>query len=165
MKQFTVVFPVAEAGGKQYILLGRQKPGKPLAEFINGYGGKVEESDQSILAAAERELQEELLIPLDSPAFIGTIVHQTKEIFFYLSKADKVEYADTEETRENKWYDLADIDMFTSRMLPGDLEIIEHIQQNIHPYFGGETVSEFKILKEGVEIDNAVAELNKSILK
>ena len=53
MKQFTVVFPITEWEGKRYILLGQQRPGKPLAGYLNGYGGKVEEGE-SILECAGR---------------------------------------------------------------------------------------------------------------
>lgn len=162
MKQFTVVFPVSEDEGHKYILLGTQRPGKPLAGYLNGYGGKVEESDGSILEAAQRELKEELDIKLNNPKYIGSVVHQTKEIFFFLSKTDFIPHDDTEEMVENIWYDLEKSE-FVTQMLPGDIEIIEHIRRYIDAYFNNEAVEEFKIIKEGQEINTAVQELNKSI--
>jgi 8-oxo-dGTP pyrophosphatase MutT (NUDIX family) len=162
MKQFTVVFPVARAEGKNYILLGRQKPGKPLADYYNGYGGKVEEIDASILAAAERELREELDIDLQNPSSIGSIVHGEKEVFFFLALAEYKPYADTEETRDNTWYDIAD-ESIVSKMLPGDSAILEHIREHAHTYFEGHPVSEFRIVKEGDEIAKAVTKLDFSL--
>ncbi len=162
MKQFTVVFPVCKRDEASYILLGQQKPGKPLAGFLNGYGGKVEEGDGSILEAAARELDEELGMPLERPVFIGSIIHQSKEIFFYLSTLEYFEPEDTSEMINNEWYPIIDSD-FSQKMLPGDLEIIEHIRLNIDSYFNGEATTEFKIIKEGQAIDKAVQELNKSI--
>jgi 8-oxo-dGTP pyrophosphatase MutT (NUDIX family) len=162
MKQFTVVFPVALVEGLVYILLGEQKPGKPLAGYLNGYGGKVEETDESILKAAERELDEELGVPLENPAYIGSIIHQTKEIFFYLATIEYSPHNDTSEMVGNTWFRL-DEKNFEDRMLPGDTEIIDRIRENIDNYFENREIEEFRILKEGIEIDNAVQELNKSI--
>jgi 8-oxo-dGTP pyrophosphatase MutT (NUDIX family) len=171
MKQFTVVFPLARVEGIDYILLGEQKPGKPLAGYLNGYGGKVEEIDDGpagslpgskILRAAERELQEELGIPLENPTYIGSIIHQTKEIFFYLATIKYAPYADTAEMINNTWFQLGGNE-FIDKMLPGDSVIIDHIIENIDNYFENREISEFKIVKEGVEIDRAVQELNKSI--
>lgn len=162
MKQFTVVFPVARAGGIDYILLGEQKPGKPLAGYLNGYGGKVEEIDESVLKAAERELDEELGVSLDNPAYIGSIVQQTKEIFFYLATIEHTPYGDTSEMVGNTWFEISDTS-FEKRMLPGDTEIITHVRSNIDNYFENREIVEFKIVKTGEQIDSAVQELNKSI--
>ena len=161
MKQFTVVFPITEWEGKRYILLGQQRPGKPLAGYLNGYGGKVEEGE-SILECASRELEEELDISLDNPVFIGTIVHEQKEVFFYLSTAEYRERVDTQEMIDNTWYELSD-ESFVSKMMPGDSEIIQQIRENIDNYFNGEVLHEFKIVKTGEEIDSATLELGKSI--
>jgi 8-oxo-dGTP pyrophosphatase MutT (NUDIX family) len=163
MKQFTVVFPVAKKDDKIYLLLGRQQPGKPLAEYYNGYGGKVEETDESIEAAAERELQEELEIGLQNPVSIGSIVHGEKEVFFYLALAEYKPYADTEETRDNTWHDISD-EHIASKMLPGDIAILSHIRRYIGEYFEGSRVPEFTIVKEGDEIAKAVARLDQSLL-
>ncbi len=161
MKQFTVVFPLAKLGDIVYILLGEQKPGKPLSGYLNGYGGKVE-AGESILEAAGRELREELDIELEDPAFIGTIIHQEKEIFFYLSKTNKREFGDTSEMVGNMWFELSE-NVFIERMLPGDIEIIRFVREQVGAYFEGEELEEFRIVKEGTEIDKAVVELNKSI--
>ena len=59
MKQFTVVFPIHKKDDKIFILLGKQPVGKPLAGYVNGYGGKVE-SNEDIEFAAKRELFEEI---------------------------------------------------------------------------------------------------------
>lgn len=169
MKQFTVVFPIAKVGETNYILLGEQKPGKPLAGFLNGYGGKVEPADlsglgdgETILEAAERELQEELGIKLDNPKYIGKVEHKQKEIFFFISTADYIQYKDSLEMINNNWYDLQSVD-FVSLMLPGDLEIIEYLRENIEAYFSNENMLEFKIEKTGQDIDTAAMELDKSI--
>ena len=162
MKQFTVVFPVALVEETAYILLGEQKPGKPLAGYLNGYGGKVEETDESILKAAERELDEELGVPLENPVYIGSIIHQTKEIFFYLSTIEYLPHGDTGEMVNNTWFTLKER-TFEDKMLPGDTEIMEHIRANIGNYFENREIEEFRIIKEGTEIDSAVQELNKSI--
>ncbi len=162
MKQFTVVFPVALVEGTAYILLGEQKPGKPLARYLNGYGGKVEDTDESILKAAERELDEELGVPLHNPVYIGSIIHQTKEIFFYLATIEYLLHGDTSEMVNNTWFTLKER-TFEDKMLPGDTEIMEHIRANIGNYFENRELEEFRIIKEGTEIDSAVHELNKII--
>lgn len=161
MKKFTVVFPVSQHEGVTYILLGKQKPGKPLAGYLNGYGGKLEEGE-TLLEAAARELMEELGISLDSPVCVASMIHDTKEIFMYLSRADFQNHGDTEEMVENTWYDILDTS-FTSEMLPGDGAIIEHVRDNIGRYFQNEEVEELKIVKTGTEIDSATRELDKSI--
>ena len=161
MKQFTVVFPITEWEGKRYILLGQQRPGKPLAGFLNGYGGKVEDGE-SVPECAGRELREELDMALENPAFIGTIVHEQKEVFFYLSLAEYKERTDTQEMIHNSWYELND-ESFISKMMPGDSDIIEHVRANIDNYLKGEMINEFKIVKTGVEINNATIELDNSI--
>lgn len=169
MKQFTVVFPIAKVGETNYILLGEQKTGKPLAGFLNGYGGKVEPTDlpglgdgETVLEAAERELQEELGIKLDNPKYIGKVEHKQKEIFFFISTAEFIQYEDSLEMINNNWYDLQSVD-FVSLMLPGDIEIIEYLRKNIEAYFRNEKILEFKIEKTGQDIDTAAMELDKSI--
>jgi 8-oxo-dGTP pyrophosphatase MutT (NUDIX family) len=142
-------------------LLGEHKPGKPLFGYLNGYGGKVE-AGESILEAAERELREEIQIPLERPVYIGSIIHQEKKVFFYVSETEKREFQDTGEMINNNWYDLTDT-AFVSRMLPGDAEIIDYLRENIHNYFEGQELKEFRIVKSGHEIDDAVQKLNKSI--
>ena len=135
---------------------------KPLAGYLNGYGGKVEEKDENILKAAERELHEELGISFDKPLYIGSVIHQTKEIFFYLAIIEHTLYRDTSEMVNNTWFKLGSNE-FVQKMLPGDHVIIDHIVENIDSYFENRQVEEFRVLKKGVEIDKAVQELNKSI--
>lgn len=162
MKQFTVIFPVERVDGKDYILLGQQALGKPLADFINGYGGKIEESDDSVEAAAQRELEEELGIQTQDLTPIGSIVHESKQVFFFLSRAEYREYADTPETRNNRWYELNSQE-FIEHMLPGDIEIIEHIREHIEHFWNGEEIQPFRIQKEGSEISEAVQKLDESL--
>jgi hypothetical protein len=72
------------------------------------------------------------------------------------------EFGDTKEMVNNQWFDLDSVD-FVARMLPGDMEIIKYVQENVEKYFDNQELIEFKIEKTGVEIDSAVTELNKSI--
>lgn len=180
MKQFTVVFPVANVNGVDHILLGEQPVGRPLAGYLNGYGGKVEDIDgeptdelanlgldsspvgSRILKAAERELYEELGTKLNNPKYIGKVEHGQKEVFFFLSISEFVSYKDSLEMINNNWYDLKKDD-FVGRMLPGDMGIIEYIRKNIQAYFKNESIPEFKMKKIGQSIDSAVTELDKSI--
>ncbi|MEN9852616.1 MAG: hypothetical protein RI996_559 [Candidatus Parcubacteria bacterium] len=163
MKQFTVVFPVARVADKDYILLGQQALGKPLADYINGYGGKVEESDSSIEDAAKRELEEELGMQIEDLTAIGSIVHENKQVFFFLSSVEYIEYDDTLETRNNSWYELNSQE-FIGRMLPGDIEIIEHIREHIEHFWNREEIQPFRIQKEGSAISEAVQKLDESLL-
>merc|ERR1712232_414593 len=57
-KLFTECFLVDDSRHKRRVLLGVKKRGWKAGRIF-GFGGKVEKSDCTILAAAERELQEE----------------------------------------------------------------------------------------------------------
>ena len=59
-KKLTLVVPYADdaPGGERLVLLGMKKRGFGEGLY-NGFGGKVEEHDGSVAAAAVRELQEE----------------------------------------------------------------------------------------------------------
>jgi 8-oxo-dGTP diphosphatase len=157
MKQFTVTFPVARVEENDYILLGSQREGQPLHGYINGYGGKVDPGE-SVEVAARRELQQELGIESQNTAYIGSMVHENKEVFFYLSEAEYRDYEDTEEMIDHTWYPLSNQE-FIREMLPGDEEIINHVRENIKYYWNGEKMIEFRIEKVGDEIAEAVKKL------
>lgn len=154
MKQFTVVFPIhKDAHGKVSILLGQQPQGKPLAGYINGYGGKVEQNE-NVEDAAKRELLEELGMATDNLIRVGSVVVGEKEILFFLTEIEHQEHKDGEEMIHNTWYDLAD-NSFISKMLPGDDILIEHIRNTVPKFFNHEVIKQFAINKGGVEITEA----------
>ena len=161
MKLFTVVFPVAEVQNTYHILLGKQKPGLPFAGYFNGYGGKVEEGE-SIEHAAERELFEELGVRVEDIKSIGSIIHDQKKVYFFLSKLEYRDYLPQEAMVENTWF-LLDDASFVQQMLPGDEAIIMHVRENIENYFEGKEMTEFDIEKTGREIDEATKELDRRL--
>ena len=76
-KQLTLVIPfVDDEGDGRKVLLGKKLRGFGEGLY-NGYGGKVEEEDESVVAAAVRELQEECSLESNVPemekARIGTL--------------------------------------------------------------------------------------------
>jgi 8-oxo-dGTP pyrophosphatase MutT (NUDIX family) len=154
MKQFTVVFPIhKDIHEKVSILLGQQPEGKPLAGYVNGYGGKVEQNE-NIEDAAKRELLEELGVASDNLIRVGSVVVSEKEIIFFLTEIEYREYKDSEEMIHNTWYNLAD-NSFVSKMLPGDNILIKHIRNTAPKFFNHETLEQFVINKKGVEITEA----------
>ncbi len=64
MKKVTICFCVRDE--KVLLALKKHKIG---AGWLNGYGGKVEESDSTIVSSARRELQEEASIDAELSAF------------------------------------------------------------------------------------------------
>lgn len=161
MKLFTVVFPVSQANETYYILLGQQPAGKPLAGFLNGYGGKVNEGEE-IESAAKRELKEELGIEAKKLTSIGKVTAGEKQIYCYLITIEHKEYPDSTEMVGNTWFDLRKND-FIERMLPGDEALITFIRENIQLYFENQEIKEFTIQKEGKAISEATVELDKSL--
>jgi ADP-ribose pyrophosphatase YjhB (NUDIX family) len=130
MKEYTVVFPVYSEDGDQYVLLGEQPEGKPLAGYLNGYGGKVEPADASIEAAAKRELLEELGEKTAPLRYIGQIIHKQKVIHFYLAFMESMGGEFTQEGGmvRHQWHNLANTS-FVSKMLPGDDSIIARVKE------------------------------------
>jgi 8-oxo-dGTP pyrophosphatase MutT (NUDIX family) len=70
-KVFTLLLVVDENEPKR-VLLGEKKTGFGKG-FYNGFGGKVEDSDENVLAAALRELEEEACIKALDAKEIGRI--------------------------------------------------------------------------------------------
>jgi 8-oxo-dGTP pyrophosphatase MutT (NUDIX family) len=160
-KHLTVVFPISTVDDTTYILMGKQPAGRPMAGFVNGYGGKVEEGE-SIESAAVRELVEETGINTVSLQKIGIITHQNRDIHFFVTVVDKVDIMDTNEMIENTWY-LLDDDSFISQMVPGDSVMIDFIRENREKLIHGEPIAEFHITKAGVDVDKAAEKLNASL--
>ena len=150
IKYLTGVFPLTQKEDKTYILLGEQPKGKPLSGFLNGYGGKVEDGED-VLVAAQRELREEIGIISEQLIKIGVVTHTDKEIHFYAAVVEKLNFVDSDEMIDNKWYDLVS-DNFVDKMLPGDGEIISFIQKNIESIFKSLIIDEFRIAKAALEI-------------
>ena len=150
IKYLTGVFPLTQNDDKTYILLGEQPKGRPLSGFLNGYGGKVEDGED-ILVAAQRELLEEIGITSQQLIKLGVVTHTDKEIHFYAVVVEKLNFVDSDEMIDNKWYDLVS-DNFVDKMLPGDGEIISFIQNNIESIFKSVMINEFRIAKAGLEI-------------
>eukprot|EP00754_Rhynchopus_humris_P009144 Rhum_TRINITY_DN13940_c0_g1::Rhum_TRINITY_DN13940_c0_g1_i1::g.66100::m.66100/K17816/NUDT1, MTH1; 8-oxo-dGTP diphosphatase / 2-hydroxy-dATP diphosphatase len=69
---YTEVFICDDAGGarsQRRVLLGRKKRGFKAGLWF-GYGGKVEATDETVEAAACRELEEEACVRLDAAALV-----------------------------------------------------------------------------------------------
>ncbi len=163
MKQFTVVFPVHKKGSEVFILLGEQPQGKPLAGYLNGYGGKVE-PDENVPSAAKRELLEELGVNAENLVRVGSITVGEKEVVFFLTEVPDQVFSDGDEMIHNTWYNLSG-DKFISKMLPGDEMLIEHIRLAVPKFFSNEEISPFSITKEGAEIQRATQELDNKMFK
>lgn len=162
MKLFTVVFPVhKDPNGVISILLGQQPEGKPLAGYLNGYGGKVEQGED-VENAAKRELLEELGVTKDTVTKIGSVMVGEKEIVFFLTEIEYQEYKDGDEMIHNTWYELSD-DSFISKMLPGDEALVAHVRSAVPKFFNNEAIELFSINKEGDEIQKATKALDTSL--
>jgi 8-oxo-dGTP diphosphatase len=152
-KLLTAVFPLSIQNNIVYILLGQQPEGRPLAGFLNGYGGKVE-IDESTIDAAYRELDEEAGINQCTLQSIGIITHSDKEIHCFVTIIPKLSIPDSQEMIHNTWYPLND-DSFVSKMLPGDDVIIKYIQENQEALLHQTPTTPFTIQKFGQEIESA----------
>lgn len=161
MKKFTVVFPLCKSGDTIFILLGEQPLGRPLAGYVNGYGGKVEDGE-NIEDAAKRELQEELGLQANNITQIGTVFHGKKEIVFFITEIEKRTYGNSVEMINNTWHDLAD-DSFVSKMIPGDNVLVHHIRGLALRFFNKELFQLFTIHKEGKEIHEATQVLDNPL--
>ena len=163
MRQFTVVFPICKKNDEVLILLGEQPVGKPLAGYLNGYGGKVEPGE-SVLSAAKRELFEELGVVTENLVCIGNVTAGEKEITFFLTQVPDQIFKDGDEMIHNTWHNLSE-NAFISKMLPGDNILIEHLRLVVPRFFKNEEISPFSIRKEGIEIQKATQELDNKLLK
>jgi len=78
---YTEIFLVHKSekpsGGADTVLLGRKKRGFKAGKYF-GYGGKVENTDSSILHGAQRELEEEsgVTLPLETLQKVGEVYVQ-----------------------------------------------------------------------------------------
>lgn len=163
MRQFTVVFPICKKNDEVLILLGEQPIGKPLAGYLNGYGGKVEPGE-SVLSAAKRELFEELGVVTENLVCIGNVTAGEKEITFFLTQVPDQIFKDGDEMIHNTWHNLSE-NAFISKMLPGDNILIEHLRLVVPRFFKNEEIPPFSIRKEGIEIQKATQELDNKLLK
>ncbi len=86
-------------------LLGEKKYGGAQGK-VNGFGGKIETTDQSIYDAVKREFREETSIQLNAPKYCGIIEifkNETRKAIFYLFKADDF-IGQPQESEEMKVY-------------------------------------------------------------
>ncbi len=129
----TVTYPI----NGDSILLGR-KMNKVGAGMLNGFGGKPEEGDISILHTAARELYEETgygvavhLLDLKVFARIKFYFHNSEEpeweVVFFLAPTFKGEAKETKEMSDPTWYKIADLEALYADMLPADKEILTRI--------------------------------------
>lgn len=125
----TVCLPVY---GDQVLLAEKQK--KVGAGFLNGFGGKMELGDATLLATNARETQEEVGLTV-------TAAHKVAEITFHNPMKDETlnrirvhffiatewlgEPVGTKEMRKPDWYDIASLDY--ERFLPADRLFMPHI--------------------------------------
>jgi len=161
MKQFTVIFPICKVDDTIFILLGEQPLGRPLAGYVNGYGGKVEDGE-NIIDAAKRELSEELGVQTDNITQIGTVFHGKKEITFFITEIEKITYVDSVEMINNRWHNLSD-DSFVSKMIPGDNVLVHYLRSLALRFFNKELLQLFTIYKEGKEIHEATQAIDNPL--
>ncbi len=149
MKKFTICFCVRN--GKVLLALKKKKIG---AGWLNGYGGGVEEQDNTIADAAVRELQEESLI-----AAKAEHAEQVAHIVFSFEGIPKLEChvfivrewcgepIETDEMGEPEWHPIDSLPK--DRMWLGDRLWLPRILE-------GETLSGFvDYTQDGKEILNS----------
>lgn len=170
-KELSVVFPVYKEGDKYFLLMGKQAEGKKLAGFRNGYGGKCEEGENT-LVCARRELEEELgllknhgivLIEEDFHK-IGSVFMDDKQIDFYvIYMPEKIPLPeDSTEFVDTKWFDLEHGDGFVSEMLSGDGIIIQKLNKYLRAMEEGKEWKGFEINKTGnKELEKQVKNIYK----
>jgi 8-oxo-dGTP pyrophosphatase MutT (NUDIX family) len=106
-KLLTLVIPFSSSGTQ--ILLGKKLRGFG-AGYINGFGGKVESFDSSIVESAKRELKEEAGITAT------TIQHVGKLTFNWVDEVDE-----TDHTKMKQWLvHVFRVDVFEGTPAPSD---------------------------------------------
>jgi 8-oxo-dGTP pyrophosphatase MutT (NUDIX family) len=126
-KELSLVFPIYEdkQTNKFWILLGKQAPGKKLAGFRNGFGGKCEQKPdgtmETTLECARRELKEELDLEIEEVKIekCGYFTNGDRLIdCFVIRFKEKIEPpADNSEFQDTKWFDLGEPEKFVGEML------------------------------------------------
>lgn len=162
MKNLSVVFLVYKdlhSGGnaENFILLGKQAPGKKMPGIRNGFGGKCEflvneNREETTLECAKRELKEESGINTELTNFIkiGNLVNGDKCVdFFVVNTENKLMLSDNSEFVDITWFDLGKPELFLSDMLSGDHMIMQEVFKYVK---NPETFKEFKINKTGDKI-------------
>ena len=151
-KELSVVFPIYEFENKTYILMGKQAPGKKLAGFRNGYGGKCEPGE-STLFCAKRELEEELKlgekyrmhISCEDFEKVGTVLQDDKQIDFFIVRLSDMILPPTDNSEfvNTAWFDIEEKEKFVPEMLSGDDEVIASLTEYL------KTKKEVEINKTG----------------
>ncbi|MDQ5949693.1 MAG: 8-oxo-dGTP diphosphatase [Patescibacteria group bacterium] len=129
----TVTYPIKEDS----ILLGR-KMNKVGAGMLNGFGGKPEEGDISLLHTASRELYEETgfgiaVHPLDLKVYarIKFYFYNSEnpewEVVFFLAPKFTGEAKSTTEMSDPTWYKISELETLYDEMLPADKKILTRI--------------------------------------
>jgi ADP-ribose pyrophosphatase YjhB (NUDIX family) len=149
-KELCVVFPYFAVNSEEvWILLCRNfKLG-----FLNGFGGKIEDSEKPEEGAL-RELGEELRIqPLEERLKeVGTVKDGLKTIFINLYEIDEKITPDPNpaEISETGWYKLSERADLLGEMLSGDGEVLDRVDEILGATLRGEPLPEpFFIDKTG----------------
>jgi 8-oxo-dGTP pyrophosphatase MutT (NUDIX family) len=154
MKKLSVVFVIYKnVDGENFILLGKQAPGKKLEGFRNGYGGKCEEGETT-LECSKREMKEELgeefVFGMEAKIsselkYFGKLFMDDKQVDFFVAVAPEkfLPPADNSEFVDTKWFSLSKPEEFLGEMLSGDDKIISALNHFL------KTGENFEIKKTG----------------
>ncbi len=96
---------------KKMVLLGSKKYGEAKGK-LNGFGGKIEKSDRSVIDAIEREFKEETRITLKNPHLTAIIrIKKPKLIakIFVYKCLDWEGVAQESDEMTVKWYPIMDL--------------------------------------------------------
>ncbi|POM62365.1 hypothetical protein PHPALM_28488 [Phytophthora palmivora] len=112
---FIVRDGIATNGRGKQVLLGMKKRGFGMGKW-NGFGGKVEASDISIVAAAAREVREEanVIVKAEDLQSRGTLLFsfeggkEVMEVHVFLTQQFSGEPSESDEMKP-QWYDTTDI--------------------------------------------------------
>ncbi|KAH7461361.1 hypothetical protein PRNP1_013286 [Phytophthora ramorum] len=114
-KLLTLAFIVRDGVGGQQVLLGLKKRGFGVGKW-NGFGGKVEVSDASVVAAAAREVQEEanVAVRAEDLAPRGVLLFsfeqgkEVMEVHVFLTRQFDGEPSESDEMKP-QWFDASAI--------------------------------------------------------
>lgn len=134
----TVVFPIFKERINNeitnWILMGKQAPGKRLEGIRNGYGGKCEMGELPIDCAV-REVKEEIGLDLkkEKLIFVGKLIQKEKQVFFYLYFLNsKINLVDNSEFVDNKWFKIENYKDYVGEMFEGNLELMKEVNKNLN---------------------------------